>query len=316
VAFINTLYSGNHKLLDWTISVASVAAFVRTCVTKFAIHIPIVGCSQVTPAGKDENGRPPTEASGLVRRASSLLDFVAAVVLENSGPPELAAELGAVGEAARWTNAALVEALAAVDRGLEGVREERAACTEGGEAANGGGGDSEGAGKRGDRGGEGEGTIAPEATDGVERRGKEGDRGEKGEKTIAPEATDGVEVGEEEDERGEGEGPPSERSFARRLGVFMAGAEEQRGELVREAEACRQAFQALAEYLGEAPATAAPEVSVGMRSRGRRTGWALQGGGVCIGVVKLTLPIVWFSNVRSTFRSPFDGEFLGFSMDS
>jgi hypothetical protein len=139
------------------------------------------------------------------------------------------------------------------------------------EAANRGGAKAEGAGKRGDRGGEGEGTIAREAT---EEGGKEDDRGEKGEKTIAPEATDGVERGGKEDDRGgggEGECPPSERSFARRLGVFLAGAEEQRGELVREAEACRGAFQALAEYLGEAPATAAPEVSMGMRPRGRRT---------------------------------------------
>lgn len=164
---------------------------------------------------------------GPTARASSLLEFVAAVVAAGSaasqgGPPELAVELGAVGEAARWTNAALLEALAAVDRGLAAIADECAACAPRAPSTS------------------GEGSAAAAAT-------SEG----------------GGAAAEEADEVN---GGASEAGFARKLGTFLAGAQVQRGELVALADACRADFQALASYLGEPPATAAPEV----RPRSRR----------------------------------------------
>lgn len=182
---------------------------------------------QVTPPSKDE---PPASALGPLARAGSLLDFVAAVVTGASAPPpgcppELAVELGAVGEAARWTNAALLEALAAVDRGLAAAAEERAACTKQAPPA-----------------------AAAEGSDVAAGVNEEGGRS-KG----------ASEEGPAED----GDGGASEAGFAQQLGAFLAGAEATRGDLVQLADACRNDFQALAAYLGEPPATAAPEVRSG-----------------------------------------------------
>ncbi|GAQ82011.1 RhoA GTPase effector DIA like protein [Klebsormidium nitens] len=177
---------------------------------------------KATPPGKDEA---PVGAVGPAARASSLLEFVAAAVAaggasSQGGPTELAVELGAVGEAARWTNAALLEALAAVDRGLAAIADECAACAPRAPPA------------------AGEGSAAADPPS------------EKG--SAGAEEADGA------------EGGASEAGFARQLRTFLAGAEVQRGELVALADACRADFQALATYLGEPPATAAPEEVLGM----------------------------------------------------